>query len=80
MSIFAANEKTIADILHKGMLDGVRKQLKTNLMNTLEKDVDTAIEQVVSGMKGYVESYWDSLKGTATFNVTINGVKKNASN
>jgi hypothetical protein len=57
------NETTFADILHKGMLDSVRKNLKTRLMNSLEK--------------GYVESHNDWQRGEIVFNVMIDGVKKN---
>jgi hypothetical protein len=71
------NETTFADILHKGMLDSVRKNLKTRLMNSLEKDVDQAIDDVLSGMKGYVESHNDWQRGEIVFNVMIDGVKKN---
>lgn len=68
--------ENFADVLHKGMLEGVRNALKTRLMNSLEKDVDAAIDDMVGAMKGYVESHMDYKSGVTVFNVLINGVKK----
>lgn len=72
--INAYKEETLAEVLHNGMLKGVRQQLKTRLMNELEKDVDAAIDDAIAKMKGYVESQYDALQDRVVFNVLI---KKN---
>ena len=76
MAITNINEYHLANILNKGMLEGVRKNLKQQLMNTLEKEVDVAIDNTLSQFKGYVEANYDHMNGSPVFNIVINGVKK----
>jgi len=72
--INAYKEEALVEVLHNGMLKGVRQQLKTRLMNELEKDVDAAIDDTIAKMKGYVESQYDARQDRVVFNVLI---KKN---
>jgi len=76
MAINNYTEQNLADVLHKGMLDGVRKNLNQQLMNNLEKEVDIAIDETLRQMKGYVESYRNIVSNNIIFNVHINGVHK----
>jgi hypothetical protein len=76
MAITTLNEMQLADVLTKGMLDGVKCNLKNQLMNTLEKEVDAAIENTLNQFKGHVEAVYDHMTGSPTFYISINGVKK----
>jgi hypothetical protein len=76
MNITNFTEQDLVETLTKGLLEGVRKQLKQQLMGVLEKEVDTAVENVIRRMTGYVHAQRDFAQDRLVFNITINGVSK----
>jgi predicted 2-oxoglutarate/Fe(II)-dependent dioxygenase YbiX len=77
MSITTMNEEQLASILTNGMLAGVKNNLKHQLMTTLEKEVDAAINKTLDQFKGYVSANYDCMTGVPTFHISINGIKQN---
>lgn len=74
ISIQNATEEDIATVLHRGMMSGIRHELKQSLMISLEKEIDTAIEKAINGLKGYVEmqrGFNSSLTEQLVFNIKI---------
>jgi hypothetical protein len=71
--IYNAPEAHISDILHKGIVDGIRKALKTRLMNELEKDIDGAVEDATNKLKGVIEYHYSHLTDKINFNIMLNG-------
>jgi len=69
-------EKNASDVVQNSMLAGVREQLKKRLMQSLEKDVDTAVEQALSQLKGRVSSEYSHVNREIVFHVVIDGVKR----
>jgi hypothetical protein len=76
MSITNVTENDLAIILTNGMLDDVKKTLKTNLMNNAEKEIDLAIDTMVSKMTGFVSTMRDFSNDRLLISVNINGVPK----
>lgn len=74
MAIKFGTVEDVASVLHKGMMDGIRHNLKTKIMTEIEKEINGVIDQTIKQMKGYVESYRDNFDGQVKFNITINGV------
>jgi hypothetical protein len=76
MAITTIDEKNLAGILTRGMLDGVRSNLKNQLMATLEKEVDLAIDKTLDQFKGHVETTYDYVNDKPVFHISINGIKR----
>ena len=64
-------QQALVDVLHNGMMDPIRKALKQRLMESLEKEVDEAVDTAIRDMKGYVEGMHDYHTGNVVFNVMI---------
>ena len=76
MAITAVSEEGLATILTKGMLDGVKNNLKHQLMATLEKEVDLAIRETLDQFVGKVSAHYDFSTDKPVFQVSINGIKQ----
>ena len=76
MAITTVDEKNLAGILTRGMLDGVRSNLKLQLMSTLEKEVDLAIRNTLDQFVGHVSAHYDFSTDKPVFQVSINGIKQ----
>lgn len=69
-------EEDVATILHKGLVDGIRQNLKAKLFQIVEKEIDGVIDQTLNQLKGHVEAQRDSHSDRVVFNIAINGVPK----
>ena len=76
MAIATFTEQDFASILHKGMMEDIRKQATSLIMKDLEKMVLEAVNQHVMNMKGYVSHHYDPKGFDPIFNVIIDGVKQ----
>jgi len=76
MSITNFTLDDLSRVFHDGLMKPLRAELKRQLMQTLEKEIDTAVETVLQGMKGYVKAHRDFSHDRIVFDVSINGIKK----
>lgn len=77
MAISTFTQEDFASVLHKGMMEDIRKKATHLIMVELEKMVHEAVVQHVKNMKGYVSHYYAPNDFGSTFNVIIDGVKQN---
>ena len=59
------------NVLHEGIMSGIRKDLKKRIMDQVEKDIDEVINNVVKDMEGYVSREDDYATQRVMFNVEI---------
>ena len=78
MAISTFTQEDFASVLHKGMMEEIRKKATQLIMTELEKRVHEAVVQHVKDMKGYVSHHYDQKGFDPIFNVIIDGVKTDA--
>lgn len=77
MAISTFTQEDFSTVLHKGMMDDIRKQAVSMIMKDLEKYVLDAVNHHVKNMKGYVSHHYDPNGFDPIFNVIIDGVSQN---
>jgi len=77
LTISTFTQEDFASVLHKGMMEDIRKKAVSLIMAELEKMVSEAVNNHVKNMKGYVSQHYDPQGYDPIFNVTIDGVKQN---
>ena len=77
-SLTNITEDKLNDILHFGILNGIRAEMKHRLMCTAEGLVDEVIKSTFDQLKGRIEAQYDYPGNKMMFNVVINGVPQSA--
>jgi len=73
-SITNIPEKQLADVLHYGVLENVRRRLTENLKTEAMLTVERIVDEVLEDLKGQISSQYDLMKDQVVFDIRINGV------